>query len=706
MAPSSPAEPRQRFLLAGGGAALIIVAAVAAFANAAVTRSLDRQADRRVRDLAEHAALVANVFVEAARREIATIAAAPEVAAAAGRATQEAERLGLPGLSAEALEARFADAPSLGAPPTLAAFLGGRLARSDLALLLVTNRYGHTIATTGPTSFTHQRDEWWRLAVRDGTYTGDRAIDHPPDGLLLEVAAALPPAEGGVPAGAVLGLVRLERIVELMPEGARAGGIEWDLVDGGGRIVVSTSPERRLTEVGDSVPSRVALETRVYRVDDAKGGLVIADAPALGSAWRVVVRQPIPLALVGGGAARSAIFLSAGMLLAVALGVLAWMQRWYRDRVTRPVTEAGARAERVAAGDLTVAPGLTADTEGQHEVAPLLASIDMMVAALRALVTAIRAAATESAAMAQQISAATEETTASTEEMAATTQDLSRKAAEQASLVRAAADDSARIVDIATRLTAGATEAARRNVDLAALAEMHRGQLETSTAELRALAQEIEGGAADAELLAESSNEIQKFVTQTKSIAAQTNMLALNAAIEAARAGMQGRGFGVVADEVRKLAVQAAASATSTAETVGQVLAQVRQTRERLVRLGQRSAAARDVAETAARGLETVARESEANRKWTGEISEASDDVRQLVREIAERLDTLAAGTEEFAAAAEEIAAASQEQSASTEQVAGSAARLSDAADRLLRAVTSFRLERSEELPPLADAAD
>src|SRR2546430_13153527 len=45
-----------------------------------------------------------------------------------------------------------------------------------------------------------------------------------------------------------------------------------------------------------------------------------------------------------------------------------------------------------------------------------------------------------------EISSSTEEMSASTEEMTATCQDLTKRAAEQAQLVRAAADDSAKIL--------------------------------------------------------------------------------------------------------------------------------------------------------------------------------------------------------------------------------------------------------------------
>src|SRR5438067_1750391 len=235
---------------------------------------------------------------------------------------------------------------------------------------------------------------------------------------------------------------------------------------------------------------------------------------------------------------------------------------------------------------------------------------------------------------------------ASTEEMTATCQDLTKRAAEQAQLVRAAAEDAAKILHIATALAAGSEDSVRRNTTVADLARRHKQVLDQSTAQLAKLAEEVERGSKEAAALAQAAGEIQKFVTQTKAIATQTNMLALNAAIEAARAGPQGRGFAVVADEVRKLASVAAAAAGDTADTVRGVLARVQAMRDRLTQLAQGAGVARAAAQTAAQGLGTVAAEAQASDVWGREIAKMAGEMRVLVAEISARLGSVAQGTE------------------------------------------------------------
>jgi methyl-accepting chemotaxis protein len=357
-------------------------------------------------------------------------------------------------------------------------------------------------------------------------------------------------------------------------------------------------------------------------------------------------------------------------------------------RVFRPTGLAETVAGRVAQGDL----GIPEWAGARGEKDGLTRSIGAMLDKLRDLVGTIRQHANDAAAMAEEIAASTQQMTASTQEVASTTGDLTERAAQQALVVRSAAEDAGKILEIAQELAAGAAQSAERNAALARLARGHREQLDASTTELGRLTDEVEQATREAEALATASEEIEKFISQTKAIAKQTHMLALNASIEAARAGDEGKGFSVVAEEVRKLAAQAAHSASSTSETVQSVLTRVGTARERLIRLGRGGMAARDAAHAAAEGLMNVAADAEANDEWTRRISSSAGEVRGLIEGIAGRMREVSAGTEDYAAAAQQIAAAAEQLNASTEEISSSANHLADAAERLTGAVGGFRL--------------
>ncbi len=699
---------RQSFLISGAGAAVLLVVFVAWLTSSRVGHVLEQQADVRGRDVATRVAAIVSQYLKERHHEVASLASMPQLVARVRLAGQDVVTRGLDRLPIPTLEARFDAARALGGDAELTTYLRSYTTRSDFSQLSVTERHGLNVLLSGQAPDFAQGDEtWWQRAMKDGSYEGEPQSDTTGTETALEFDIAIRGPRDSRPLGVLQALFSLERLTALLGTEELAGrGAYLEVVMGDGTVIVSRDPTLLLQVLPDKDRIPFQAQAVTVHISTTRGEReLVVSAPANEGKWWVLYREPLSTAFAAARTTQITIWMGAFLVAAVAVGALFWLSHRLGRLVTDPVLAAGAIASRVAGGDLSVT--VTTHRAEASEVGELLSSVHSMVVALRRLVGAIRAAADEAAAMATEISASTEEMSASTQEMASTSQDLSRRAGEQAQLVRAAADDAARILQIAAKLAHGAEEAARRNADLAALARRHKDGLDQSTVRLAKLADEVAKGAAEAEALTQATARIQTFVAQTKAVAIQTNMLALNAAIEAARAGPQGRGFAVVADEVRKLASVAAAAAGETADTVRGVLARVQATRDRLVRLAEGGAAVREASQTAAQGLATVASEADANDAWSREIAQSAGELRSLVEEIANRLTTVAGQTDSLLASAEELAASGEEQSASTEEIASSANQLAEAADRLTGAVKSFRLLADEATaPPERQAAD
>jgi len=301
--------------------------------------------------------------------------------------------------------------------------------------------------------------------------------------------------------------------------------------------------------------------------------------------------------------------------------------------ICTPLAEAGALADAIAKGDLTMT---AKEVVGQDEASHLMNSLQNMQQALQSLVGHLRVSADSIRTASVEIATGNQDLSGRTEQTASNLQQAASSMVQLTGTVKQTAD-SART---ANQLANSASTAAAKGGDVV-------GQVVATMDEINT-----------------SSKKISDIIGVIDGIAFQTNILALNAAVEAARAGEQGRGFAVVASEVRSLAQRSAEAAREIKTLIGASVERV-ETGSRLVQ---------DAGTSMTEIVTSVQRVSDIIGEISAAASEQSDGIGQVNQSVVQ-LDQM---TQQNAALVEESAAAAES--------------LKDQAERLAEAVDRFRV--------------
>jgi methyl-accepting chemotaxis protein len=291
-----------------------------------------------------------------------------------------------------------------------------------------------------------------------------------------------------------------------------------------------------------------------------------------------------------------------------------------------------------------------------------------------------------------RLSSCSEQLASASEEISAGAKLSSEAAGSQAEEVQRAAAAIQEMSATSQEISQNSQNAAEASHKAAASAREGGETVEHTLVSMRNIAESSKNAVARIAELGRSSEQIGKIIAVIDEIADQTNLLALNAAIEAARAGEQGRGFAVVADEVRKLAERT----TGATREIGGMIESIQSETKTAVQ----------AMELGNRDVEQGVKKTSASGETLRELIGKSDQVGQMVAQIATAASQQSIATDQINSSVSQISSSIQQSATAAVQTSKACSDLSNLAVDLRTMISNFRLIDSGVLPQRAPRSD
>jgi C4-dicarboxylate-specific signal transduction histidine kinase len=216
MAAQITADLHKRTLLIGVPLAVLMVAVAAWVASQLVNVEFEDAADLRIAAAAERASTTVNQYLRERRSTLELFAHIPDIVDLAGIASRDAARRRLDGVAAATLDRQFAATGQLSPDTALARFLEEFGDLSDFTALAFTDRHGFTVTSSlQGDDFVQSDEEWWQIAMEEGSYQGEPVLDEASGMMGLTLAHAISDPASGEPIGVIRGTVTLFRLARL-----------------------------------------------------------------------------------------------------------------------------------------------------------------------------------------------------------------------------------------------------------------------------------------------------------------------------------------------------------------------------------------------------------------------------------------------------------------------------------------------------------